>query len=667
MKSNPSLSALFATLALACSVSTSTAVDLDLKRITPVPATEKIPVQDFFRAPFMRDPVLNLSGTHIVALVSAGEDRTNYMTFELKTKTIEYWGPRGDSDVNWVMWLDSERLLFGVGAMKGGAYVAGMADVGKLGHPSPLFQNVGSSLIAVPPGDRRHPLMHLNANGSMTGKYGEVVIADANYVRGSLLDYHSDNLEGVDENNQRHVAKRLPILETPGGFDLYYLATRDGALQFGVTSTDGVMTLNHLEGGNWQKSPMDLDETPIYGSGDNPGEIVALAARANGQPRPLQLFDVRSGKPGEVLLADPAYDFNGWLYRDAATHNIVGAFYDRAAPTVQWFSEGYRLLQKAIDQAFPGQIARIIGTDEGGKIVLVNTFSDRQPPTYRWVNLAEKTAGDIQKSRPWIDPARMLPMSVIKYKTHDGKKLDAYVTMPAGATKQNPPPLVVIAGGNGSRASWGYDDKVQFYASRGYAVLQPNHRGSAGYGWMFTSEDEWDYRKMHDDTTAAVKALIASGLVDAKRVAIVGSGFGGFLALEGVAYEPDLYKAAIAIGPVCDWTRYVQDDKTNKFRSPWYSRVVRKLGDPAKQPEKFAAISPLSRAGSVKAAVLLAYGEYEESVSISMDKDFVSAVKRNGVPAETMYFLTEGGEIRHLDHLVELYTRVESFLAENLK
>jgi dipeptidyl aminopeptidase/acylaminoacyl peptidase len=283
--------------------------------------------------------------------------------------------------------------------------------------------------------------------------------------------------------------------------------------------------------------------------------------------------------------------------------------------------------------------------------------------------LEKRTAGLFKNPMPWIDPQRMQPMGVIKYKNRDGKQFDAYLTMPKGATKQNPPPLVVIPADEwGGRHTWGYDGEAQFLASRGYAVLQPNIREALGFRWMYPKEDEWAFRQMHDDVTDATKALIASGLVDRNRVAIGGSGFGGYLALCGVAFEPSLYRCAIAISPDCvDWGKLIEDQKYYKYNGGlFYLRASLWLGDPKKEVEKFNAISPLRHADDIRVPVLVTDGEYDLSVKISMDKDLVSTVKSKGIPAESIKFLNESGGVRFLDHRLELFERIEAFLAKNM-
>jgi dipeptidyl aminopeptidase/acylaminoacyl peptidase len=474
-------------------------------------------------------------------------------------------------------------------------------------------------------------------------------------------------LDDADEENLRHITVRHPVLETPDGFQTRTLADKEGGLEFAETSTNGVLALFQLVGDKWEKCPENLDEINVISCGDNPGEIVVLGAREDNKPRPLEVMEAATGKVLKVLVQDKAYDASAWLYRDPVSHNIVGAIYDRAGPYVVWFDEGYRNLQHSVDALFPGQVVRIIGNDEKGKMVLLRIFSDRQPSIYRWVNLETRSVTDIRQSRPWIDAKRMQPTSAIKFKTRDGRQLDAYVTMPAGASKQNPPPLVVLPNEHlWGRNSWGFDAEVQFLASRGYAVMQPNFRGSSGTTWMFPTEDEWAFRKMSDDVTDATKTIVASGLVDPSRVAIMGTDFGGYLALSGVAYEPSLYRCAVAISAVADWGKFIADYKYNKYTDAYYSRMVFKLGDPGQDPQKWDAIAPLRHAGDVRAAVFVATGEYDDALVKTGSKSMASAVENNHFPAESVSFINEAFGVRHIAHKVELYSRIEAFLAKNL-
>jgi dipeptidyl aminopeptidase/acylaminoacyl peptidase len=458
---------------------------------------------------------------------------------------------------------------------------------------------------------------------------------------------------------------RYPVPQL--GITYHYLADKEGRLQYAFTSNEGTLAMYRLHEDRWEKCPVDLENIDVVACADEPGQVVVIGPRQEGKPRALQLMDATTGRLGAVLLQDDAYDFNGWLYRSPATHGIIGATFQRNGPRTVWFSEDYRSLQKILDGFFPGLVVQIIGSNEAQDLFLVCTFSDRQPVVYHWVDLGKQAAGLIKNSAPWIDPQRMQPQNILKFKTRDGHRLDAYLTLPAGASKKNPPPLVVLShGGPWVRDTWGFNGEVQFLASRGYAVLQTNYRGSTGYGWMFPREDEWDFRKMHDDVTDATKAIIASGLIDARRIAIMGGSFGGYLALAGVVNEPALYRCAVTIAGVFDWEQQIKAEKYYQYDSPGYARMIRKLGDPKQQRQKFDAISPGRHADQIRVPVFVAGGKDDYTVEIEQSRTLISALEKYHVPHETLLVREEGHGMGHLDNQVELYTRIEAFLAKNL-
>ena len=242
------------------------------------------------------------------------------------------------------------------------------------------------------------------------------------------------------------------------------------------------------------------------------------------------------------------------------------------------------------------------------------------------------------------------------------------LTLPAGASKTNPPPLVVLShGGPWIRDIWGFNGEAQFLASRGYAVLQANYRGSTGYNWMFPLEDQYDFRKMHDDVTDATKSMIASGLIDKNRIAIMGGSFGGYLAVAGVVNEPALYRCAVTIAGVFDWEQQIKDKKYGQYDSPVFGWMMRKLGDPKQNREKFDAISPGRHVDRIRVPVFVAGGKEDSTVEIQQSKRLISELEKYHVPYEKQIVGEEGHGMAHLDNEVELYTRIEAFLEKNLR
>jgi dienelactone hydrolase len=633
----------------------------DLNRQEPVPAGQQIPIIDFVRPGLFEQVKLNYPGTQIGALVPGSDDHTNLVTYDLNTLKLDgISAPAGDRDIAAYEWLDGNLLTYIVSAHKSNSGYLFRAEGGKLSYAKLEGSDAETQSLERPAGI-----------GGMEGSVGIIGTEPENrsnvlvFVTNPTVRYDIPAL--VDAANNGQLVTRYPELKTDHGFNLGWFPDKLGRLAYGITQEDGALALSELQNGTWVKCPENLEEIDFEGAGDNPGEIVVLGPRDGQAPRPLETMDAISGKVNEVILQDKGYDFDGWLFHDPVSHNIVGAIYDRAAPHVVWFTEAYRNLQKAVDNLFPGQVVRIQGMSDSGKILLISSGSDRQPVVYSWVDLEKHKSGLIKNSQPWIDPKRMQPMGIIKYTTAEGKQLDAYITLPAGATKANPPPVVVMPPeGSDSRWVWGYNGQVQFLASRGYAVLQPNHRGSSGYTWMFPQHDRWEFGKMADDVVRATKKAIAMGLVDGKRAGIAGVGFGGYLGVQCAASEPGLYKCVITTSAFYDWGKYIRSNSDTKYSSSFYSRYLYELGDPHKNSEQYDAISPLAHPDKIRSAVLVAWGEFDEGETRSQSSDLASRVKSNGLPAETLSFTDEGFGVHHLGHKIELTEHIEAFLKQNL-
>ncbi|HWA86711.1 MAG TPA: alpha/beta fold hydrolase [Opitutus sp.] len=651
---------------------------LDLSRVAPVPDGREIPIMDFFRLPLWYEPTLNPSGTHVAALVDTGQDHLGVAIYGLESKKIETLDAsrNSDKDLYNCLWLDDKRLVFFESAQK--LYGLGMyaAEVGRLHTAYPLLQYCGAVLVSIPPADRLHPLVWMRYDQLEEGSQNDsgVAVVDSGVKTGTIVDFTKamapdvvwNEINLARDDNRKHVLSTFPL--PPGGLGAGYMADREGHLAYAFTWSGGLLTMHRwTKEKKWEKCPINPETTDIFGAGDEPDEVIAGVPGEAGKPRVLRMMKASTGEPGPELLNDKEYDFEGRLWHDRASGRVIGASYQREGPVMVWFDEKYRDVQKLLDGFFKGQIVRIIDNNDAGTLFLIATFTDRQPPVYSWVDIAKRTAGLIKSSRPWIDPKRMRPMQMIKFRTRDGRHLDAYVTLPAGASKAHPAPLVVLPhGGPWVRDTWGFDEEVQFLASRGYAVLQPNYRGSPGYDWMFPDTDLWDFRKMHDDVTDATKAMLGTGLVDPGRVAIMGGSFGAYLALSGVVNEPSLYRCAVTIAGVFDWAAVMRNKRFDRYDNPTYSRLLLKLGDPKRQAEKFDEISPVRHVDQVRVPVFVAHGKEDPVADIGQSRELISELEKNHVPHETMIVGGEGHGMAHLKNEVELYERIEAFLARNL-
>ncbi|HVZ64407.1 MAG TPA: alpha/beta fold hydrolase [Lacunisphaera sp.] len=656
--------------ALLASVALHGAGRIDLTRVVPVPDDQPIPTQDFFRPPALARPLLNRSGTHIAALVTGDEDKHLLLVYAIADGKIETVGSHNDQDIYNIHWLTNSRVLFQLVSRK--MYSLGIlaADVGRLSRAYALQQS-GSILVSVPLKNPAHPLVW-NRFDFETGHDEGVAALNSDVQSGSIIDLTSAtaNMAQVAQIREQNAHCILANYTQPGGPGLTtaYLPDKAGDLAYAIRVADGNPAMFRRVDRQWLPCPVDLETIDIVGNANEPGQLLVRGPALGGKPQPLQLMDAASGRLGDVVLQDPNYDFNGWLYHNPVNGDVLGAVFNLGGPRTFWFNEQYRELQKIFDGMFPGTVVQIVGSDDQHRIFLLATFSDRQPVAYHWVNLETRKAGLFKSSAPWINPTRMRPMQILQFKTRDGYKLDAYLTLPAAAAKDHPAPLVVLChGGPWARDEWGFDGEAQFLANHGYAVLQPNYRGSTGSTGRFPDGDEYDFIKMHNDVTDAARAVLHLGLIDPGRVAIMGGSFGGYLAVSGVAHETDLYRCAVTNAGVFDWAMLVQAEKFDRFDSPVYGRMVKKLGDPRKETAKYDAMSPIRFVKNIHVPVFVAAGKDDFVVEISQSRRLIAALDDQKVPYEKYFVGGEGHGMAYLKDQVDLYDRILAFLDKNLK
>jgi hypothetical protein len=370
-------------LALTSAASLAATPKLDLDRVTPVPATEPVPTIDFFRPRVLSQPVLNPSGTCIAAVITAGEDKHELMVYSLADHKIETVGGAGDKDVYNVHWLNDSRVIFGLSKLKlyGLGFLA--ADVGDLSHAYPLLQYYGSSLVSIPLKNRLFPLVW-NRHDFQTDKDLGVAEVNTNVKTGHFVDLNSTAVGNtwsaamdVRDNNAKHITDTFSL--PPSGIAYHYGADKEGELAYCFTGDNGDLAMFRLADKQWVRCPVDLEQIDVEGAGNEPGQVVVIGPRQEGKPRALQLMDAATGRLGEMVLQDKSYDFNGWLYRNPATGDVLGAVFERNGPRMFWFNDEYEALQKILDGMFPGLVVHILGSDTKHNIFLVATFSQGNP------------------------------------------------------------------------------------------------------------------------------------------------------------------------------------------------------------------------------------------------------------------------------------------------
>lgn len=381
----------------------------------------------------------------------------------------------------------------------------------------------------------------------------------------------------------------------------------------------------------------------------------------------LELLDPQTGKT-EMVESDPLgkVDFGGALFSEA-TDELVETWYIAARVKTYYKNKAFGDDVHWIENKFPDHEILVISRTKDEQLWLVTAVSDTEPGETMLFDRKAHLLTPQYKVREKLPRADLAQMKPVSYKSSDGLEIPAYLTLPRGVAAKNLPTLMLPHGGPWGRDQWGYNALAQFFANRGYAVLQPNFRGSTGYGRKFLDAGNLQWgRKMQDDVTWGVKYLIAQGIADPKRVGVIGGSYGGYATLAGVAFTPDLYSAAVDIvGPSNLITLL---DSIPPYWESIRKMFYQRMGDPSTPEGKKQLMeeSPLNSADKIKTPLLVAQGANDPRVNRREAEQIVIALRDRGFPVEYILAPDEGhGFARPVNNLA-LFMASEKFFALHL-
>jgi len=404
----------------------------------------------------------------------------------------------------------------------------------------------------------------------------------------------------------------------------------------------------------------DLIE-PVF-VGPEPDRLV-VQARNGGDRLAMWNYDVEKKAFVDVAAAHPTEDIVAVEVKAGAS-DFKRVQTEGLKPQTVWFDGRMAGLQASIDAALPGHVNQLQATD--GTQMLVTTSSDTDPGKYLLLDTKKMTLKAIATARPEIAPARMQPMQLFHYPSFDGLSIPAYLTLP-GRPDKPAPTIVLIHGGPQARDHWGWHQDVQLYASRGYAVFQPQFRGSSGFGKHFEEAGygQWG-QAMQADITAGVRYLIDHKIADPDRICIIGGSYGGYAALWGLAQAPDLYKCGVSLAGVSDLEKELRVDsdisKSAIGREIWRNRV----GDPTLMKATFDSVSPLQHADRIKAPVLLAHGKLDERVPMLQGRQMYDRLRALHKDVQWLDFYNEGHSLWQVDNQRDFYDAVFGLLERTI-
>ena len=419
------------------------------------------------------------------------------------------------------------------------------------------------------------------------------------------------------------------------------------------------------EGRGWKSIySADIDyEFNLVGLSADEQSLLVRSARGSDRFKVWSL--PLTGGELSIVYEHPEYDVTS-IITDRFTGMPTGFGIGGPDPTVHWIDPKLAALHEAVAKAFPGHQALVFDRSEDYKRIVARVENASSPPVYYLVDFAKGSADIIGEAYPALADASLGKVEFTSYQSRDGYEIPAYLTLPPGEEAKRLPLIVFPHGGPYARDYAEFDWWTQFLATRGYAVLQPQFRGSAGFGAALyrAGHRQWG-RGMQEDISEGVRFLVDRGIADPKRVCIVGASYGGYAALAGAAFTPELYRCAASINGIADipnmagFIRKKSGDDSNSFRA-WKDLI----GDPS--DEDLAKFSPARSLENIRAPILLVHAVNDTVVPFSQSADFARLlggkprVRLIELPGEDHWL--SSGESRLI-----LLNEMESFLATHLQ
>jgi len=458
-----------------------------------------------------------------------------------------------------------------------------------------------------------------------------------------------------------------PVAENPGNI-LGWSVDREGDVRAATAQTpagDYEVLYRDAAGDDFRviAEYANEDGGSVYGFTPDGTRLYVGSAKGTDLTR-LVLLDPATGAE-ELVDSDDEADLSGPAFSDR-TGELLATFYVRDRLVVHPFDDRFARDWEALCAVRPGD-PHVTGEDDA-ETTWIAVFNDDVDPGATYVfDRTTHEATLLFRSRPWLDPDTLAPMTPVVVTSRDDLPLHCYLTLPRGETG-NLPMVLLVHGGPWARDSWGFLPEVQMLANRGYAVLQVNYRGSTGFGKHFMHAAEREFAgKMHDDLIDAVRWAIDEGVADPERVGIYGGSYGGYAALVGVTFTPDVFAAAVSfVGPssLVTLTRSFPAYWRPLLASTWF----RYVGDP-EDPDDRADMerrSPLNHVDRIVTPLMVIQGANDPRVRKQESDQIVAALRERGVDVEYICKDGEGHGFVKPENRMEAYGAMERFFAKHL-
>ncbi|MBW8759980.1 MAG: S9 family peptidase [Burkholderiales bacterium] len=629
------------------------------------------PIRDFFKTPAVQAPKLSPSGRYLAVQVAGKNERLWLAVIDLKTMAApKVVAGFNDADIHAHYWVNDERLVFQISDSQDGSTRVTAPGLWAVDRDGSNYRQLIMSAWAA--NDAATGSRVIDKRLELNWRFADTVNGDGDEILVGRLPWAEDKDSTpvqLSRLNTRTGERRNLSLGLPDGVVGWHIDSLGEP-----RAVDTVLNGRHriyLRQGNgwrlWQDQPSVRDESiePQWFGPD--GQVLVIDAY-QGYNAVFKLDTITLKAETQPLLSFKGFDFKGSIEYDSEARRLLGIHYETDGIGTVWFDPTMKAHQADIDTKLPGTANRIAcGRCLSSQNLLVTAYSDQRPPVYYLYKPADKQLRPVAALRPEIKPAEMGQRDYHRIKVRDGLEIPVLVTQPAGGNPVKRPTVVLVHGGPYVRGThWAWEPEAQFLASRGYLVLEPEFRGSTGYGsaQFRAGWKQWGLA-MQDDLADTLAWAVKLGWADPQRACIAGASYGGYAALMGAIKQGDTFKCAIDWIGVTDiglMSSIHWSDASEEWKRYGMTQLV---ADPATDAAQMRDTSPLLRAKEVKMPLLMAYGGDDRRVPIKHGTDMKAALRDDQV-LEWVVYPDEGHGWRQLKTNEDFWGRVERFLARNL-
>ncbi|MBT8106819.1 MAG: S9 family peptidase [Gammaproteobacteria bacterium] len=623
-------------------------------------AVEEIPVEDFFKRPEFTSFQLSPDGNFLAA-ISPINNRRNIAVINLETREARAVTGMRDRDISGFSWANNDRILFYMDTDGNESF--GIFAVNKDGSGIRTLIQPAETQVE---------------GGSFVVKTAAVINRlkdDPKHVLVSTPRF--DNGMVIQDVKRMNIQTgRLRNVELNPGNVGGWLTNEDGDVIGAMVMADGKRRLLYRMPGEEEWTQLvEFEEarggyTPAWISDDGERMYVRSNVTPEGELRDkaaIYDYDFETNSIGRLVFEHPKVDVGG-VWASDVKEDIIAVTYNAEKPGRFIIDKEWRAIIKGMEKAFPDKIVSPSSITEDEMKMVVTVWDSRHPAAYYLYDREAKTMEELAIAYDWLDPDSLGEMQPVSIEARDGLILPGFLTLPPGSDGTNLPLVINPHGGPRARDSWGFNPEVQLMANRGYAVLQVNFRGSTGYGQEFDRAGwgKWG-AEMQNDITDAVLWAIEQDIADPERVCIYGGSYGGYAAMAGLTFTPELYKCGINYVGVTDINLLFET-----MPASWKlarAEMKRTIGDPDDEEDArlMAERSPINHVNKIRVPLLMGYGKQDPRVVLDHALKLEKELKRFEVDYELIIEEKEGHGFRKFENQVEWYTKLIDFLDENLK